>query len=419
MGFIIDNPEPPTAIEGLGQSLNVLGNTYMQKKMADLERKRKMEDELKLLREKAKIEQESPLFRTEQGTKVLGAAGQMNIDPREAASMLGYNPDELFPGTKIPSISTNISPAISTQPMEKPVFGGGVQPPTQPTFGGQPKLTVKSYEQKMGRLQPKDIIDIEGVAQEEIGKKKAEFVADLSKSKATNLYNLNLVADSARDLSQWLVEGYKEGGAGNIYKAGLTSVAAKGFLPEDMASKFSKSGSIVGKRTEMLMKMFPLLTQQLGKEGSIRLIESVLARIGQTLPDTFTPPAMAREQMAGTLQSLYRVQRAMETIDLSQVDFSNPNNLDNFSKQVAYQSSRIPIVGEEMEVLKGMINTAVEPLNDYIGGEFNFGGREAVFGERRNVRNFNSEADAEAANLPSGTKITINGRPAIITEDDR
>lgn len=34
-------------------------------------------------------------------------------------------------------------------------------------------------------------------------------------------------------------------------------------------------------------------------------------------------------------------------------------------------------------------------------------------GSSNGTRNFNSEAEAEAANLPSGTRITINGRPAI------
>lgn len=34
-------------------------------------------------------------------------------------------------------------------------------------------------------------------------------------------------------------------------------------------------------------------------------------------------------------------------------------------------------------------------------------------GGQSGVQNFSSEAEVEAANLPSGTRITINGRPAV------
>src|SRR3990167_1505064 len=94
--YVIDNPELPTAWQGLASSVGTIGNVYMQKKMAEMERKKKFEDEIQLLREKSKIEQESPLFKADQRVKVLGVASQANMSPEKAATMTGYNADELF-----------------------------------------------------------------------------------------------------------------------------------------------------------------------------------------------------------------------------------------------------------------------------------------------------------------------------------
>ena len=199
MGFIIDNPEPPTAWEGLSSSLGSLGNLYFQKKMAEMERKKNFEDEIQLLREKSRIEQESPLFKAEQRAKVLGIASQMNIDPREASSMIGYNPDELFQ----PAQASSILP----QPMEKPVFGGGVQLPAQPKLGGQSNLMVKDYEQKMGRLQPKNIIDVDAMTQEKtLEKAVSEAVPAIQKANTLDAYVDNIE-------SMWLKTNPREKGS--------------------------------------------------------------------------------------------------------------------------------------------------------------------------------------------------------------
>jgi len=195
-------------------------------------------------------------------------------------------------------------------------------------------------------------------------KETAKTQAKIQQSKITSQYNLNLTTEATRDLSDWLVKGYREGGAGTRYGAAATKVAAGGWLPPKAASKFAASGAIVGKRNEVLMKMFPMLTQQIGKEGSVRLIESVISRIGQTLPDTHTPPALARTQLASTIQSLYRISRAIENLDLSQL---NDKNISSFSELITQETMRMPIEQDEQAILDNLTDTALEPLDDYLG----------------------------------------------------
>jgi hypothetical protein len=79
--YIIDNPEPPTALETLGSSVNVLGNVFLKKKMAEIARQQgladasaKMKQEqanaIELIKEKTRAEQESPLGKLDLETKL-------------------------------------------------------------------------------------------------------------------------------------------------------------------------------------------------------------------------------------------------------------------------------------------------------------------------------------------------------------
>jgi len=68
--YVIDNPEPPTAMQSLGGSINALGNVYVQKKVSDLKRKQELEDAIALINAKTEAEMESPLGKLDIETKL-------------------------------------------------------------------------------------------------------------------------------------------------------------------------------------------------------------------------------------------------------------------------------------------------------------------------------------------------------------
>ena len=221
-------------------------------------------------------------------------------------------------------------------------------------------MEIKGYDYKYGKMIPRFGKIQPGVMEKEIEKSKAK----MQQSKISSQHNLELVSGAAKDLSEWLVRAYGEGGAGSVYQAGITALARKGVLPPAIANKFAASGAVVGKRNEMLLKMFPMLTQQLGKEGSIRLIESVLERIGQTLPDTATPPGLAKEQLVGTLQSMYRINRAVNLIDLEQL---SPETMPAFVNLISDAAARIEFDEDEQSGLDKFITNSLKPLDKYLG----------------------------------------------------
>lgn len=133
--YIIDNPEPPGAMEQFRGNVNRLGQTMLQVKMAEIERKRKLEGdiaqegrkmqgELGLLREKAKMEQESPLGMLEQRSKMasyLKDTGQ-EATP-EQMDFLGINRPRTM--TETPQVDINAPLSVNTNLMKSPVFGQG------------------------------------------------------------------------------------------------------------------------------------------------------------------------------------------------------------------------------------------------------------------------------------------------------
>lgn len=281
--YIIDNPEPPTAMEQLRGNLGRVTNFYLQKKMGDIERKQKMADELDLLREKAKIEQESPMYKTEQRAKVLGVAAQMNQDPRSVASLIGYNPDELFH-----SASPSTSPSLSSYPMAgTPVFGnkdGNNTLTVNPSLDKQPNLVIKDYEQKMGMLQPKSIIDLNATAREKGGSSYSEAIGQ---SKGKEAVASSMIDQLNRNLSADLKSSLIESGGGGPIKGRIAkAVTFLGQAPSTFGLQNTKRDTAIAYARQLAG----------GSQGVQRLFEHVLS----SLPDE----SASEEQMATALNQM-------------------------------------------------------------------------------------------------------------------
>jgi len=108
-----------------------------------------------------------------------------------------------------------------------------------------------------------------------------------------------------------------------------------------------------------------MLTQQIGKEGSVRLVESVFTKLGQTIPDEATPPELAKEQMRQSLLSMYRTRRALEQIDTSSLRGMSREQLDVFADEIAMKTAQIQMSPEEQKAFDDFANKALQPLNKY------------------------------------------------------
>jgi len=223
--------------------------------------------------------------------------------------------------------------------------------------------------------------------------KEVDWQAELKKSKMTSTYNLDLVTQHMYDLSDWLVEAYKEGGAGSRWKEIAAELSTEGWLGETAAEHFASSSAIPGKVTEILGKMFPMLTQQIGRPGSVRLLSSVFDRLARTLPKLRTAPLNARNMMAASIESYFRITRALNKVGtLPNTEGMNPQQLESFATKIESMAKNIKLSKEEQKALKLLQSTAMKKIDTYIKGRGK--GKEA----------------GRTITLPSGKKITIGAQ---------
>jgi len=161
--------------------------------------------------------------------------------------------------------------------------------------------------------------------------KRAERSIKIESGARAAISNLELVSGVGRDFMQVYVDAVKEGGAGGFAQQKIGQFATKvGDIPKGIpalggtsetikfGSKFKRTGTLEGKRSEFLLKMMPMLSQQTEKgEGSVRMVASILQALGKTIPDSNTAPEAAGEQVAETMRTFFRFARAAENNRLS------------------------------------------------------------------------------------------------------
>lgn len=197
---------------------------------------------------------------------------------------------------------------------------------------------------------------------EDAAKKTQENQLKVNESALTSQYNLNLSAESLADYSKLLAKSWTEGGAGNLMKGLKTDAAMQG-VPIGDASQYQSSGALSGKLVEIVSKTFPMLTQQIGKEGSVRLIESVFSKLGASYPNAKTPPELAPEQIKQSLLSMYRINRAMQNLNVKDFDLKKKSGEDAFRKRVLEEVKNIDLSEEDQKAFDALSNKVLAPVN--------------------------------------------------------
>lgn len=198
------------------------------------------------------------------------------------------------------------------------------------------------------------------------GEEKARLASKRGKEMA--LGNVELVSGALRELAQTYADGYKEGGMGSLPKAAMSGVAQWwGGAPGDI---FPAAAAFEGQKTEVIGRMMPLLTQQGDKPGSVRLVQTIFAKLEKTLPRARTGPKSAKSMMTKSIKNMYRFARAAQVLGLNNeaIESMSDNALDAVSTKVANLANRITITGEEEGALNSLLEQALSPIDALIGG---------------------------------------------------
>lgn len=205
---------------------------------------------------------------------------------------------------------------------------------------------------------------------------------------------LQMVAQGIKNLNEIHKNLVDKGYAGDIYRGALANNIDKipselqKNIPEDVQKNIGKFTSA---RNEILVKVQPILSQQFGQAGSVRIMESLVNLSKGEFGDLSTPRGKFIGQAEGTLGSLFRIKMASDRYikDLKESGQEMPK--DESAVAQGIYSKIAELTPEQDKQLQGLI--------------------ENTLGE---AKSFNSIKDAESSGLPKGTIININGRKARI-----
>lgn len=239
---------------------------------------------------------------------------------------------------------------------------------------------------------------------------KLEYpAADAAKASATDMAKEQTAAQttSARDTAQFqmVAQGIKnlneihknlvdKGFAGDMYRGAFSENLDK--IPLEIQKNVPKDvqkdiGKFVSGRNEILVKVQPILSQQFGQAGSVRIMESLVNLSKQEFGGLGTPRAQFEGQAEGTLSSLYRIKLASDRYiqELQKAGQEIPKDENSVIQGIAANMSDLS--PEQDKQLQGLVKNTLGYS-----------------------KSFNSIKEAESSGLPKGTIVTINGRKARI-----
>lgn len=314
-----------------------------------------------------------------QGSSIAG--GNMNI----GGEMIGAPGAGAFGVGALPTVptSTGSSPATGASmnplnPVNGPVVTGGSM-----TAGGmEPPKFSQSFTNPAAEAQ----VQTAKTGAETMTTAKTE--ANIGQTK--DAQQLGMIVNAIKPLAESYEKVYnsKVGGilpgAGDIY--GSTIVKNADVLPRAIQSSVvnpdtqAAAGQFLANKNELVTKLQPLLSQQFGKDGSSRIMESLLNMSQNELGDLNTPRAQFHGQLTGTISSLYRIAKAAQAYknDLDQSDQQPPDE-KTAANEIMRRMSMQKIGPQEQQELQGLINDTI--------GTPKIGGTTGSFGGSMNPVN--------------------------------
>lgn len=161
----------------------------------------------------------------------------------------------------------------------------------------------------------------------------------------------SVISNSMKGLAQVFADATKEGATGSIYKEYGAKGILAGLVPESLGGAElqkgkKRAGAYPGKKAEVVIKMMPILTQQNDKPGSVRLVQTALKLLMNSLPELRHQPEVGIEMMTETLRNIYGFAIAVQ----------KAGGANGIAEQMGYSP----------EALEGLSN---KQLNDLMGAQ--------------------------------------------------
>lgn len=302
------------------------------------------------------------------------SALKMQSDAKTAGNKQAYDMatgllSSIIGGNKTAPVGGVIGQVIGGQP-QVPVASGTDQAVSNPAVQGTATMTPTGQTSSTDPITglttgSTTMTNIPAKADEagatDIGKAKA----DAAQSVATDAANLNMLTSTFKNLMDNYDQASKEGLAGSKFDKMKADYAQsplfKGTEKIAAPNGISGAAAFVANRNELITKMQPMLSQQFGKAGSNRIMESLLNLAGKEIGNLDNPREVVQARTAATLKNFYRI--AKGSIDYSQRLNVTPEQLknmdakgvENIAKDI-WNTASISLSPEEEQRLNNIID---------------------------------------------------------------
>ena len=259
-------------------------------------------------------------------------------------------------------------PTAPVEPIAQPALPTTAQPvtpmqatPIQATQTPSPTIT-KVTRKADGTYEEKEVDNPAYKQWEEKFKSGIKASEESQKGIRMSEGNVTLVAGALKRLADTYSEAVKEGGAGNIFKAGRSFVATK----TGLGKQFPHAAALPGAVTEVITRMMPILTQQGDKPGSVRLVSTVFEKLLNTVMSLSTAPEAAKEMLNTTVRNMFGFAKAIRGMGLTDESFKNvpDNQLNNV---VQHYAQSIELSQEEQQQLDMLLGSVTESISGASG----------------------------------------------------
>ena len=148
--------------------------------------------------------------------------------------------------------------------------------------------------------------------------------------------------------------GFNEGGLGRLDK--FLIGRASGKIGGDVGDKFANSLAFPGSKTEMILRMMPLIS------GSVRIIRSVFNKLLESLPSGQDGPLTTKTKISQTVENMFGFMKSIQSgsVTLDELDSMSGNDIEALISTFNFSD-------DERKQIDAVIDTVTEPLNALIG----------------------------------------------------
>jgi hypothetical protein len=170
---------------------------------------------------------------------------------------------------------------------------------------------------------------------------------DAAQTTSRDIAQFNMLGDTLKGLTGYYDQASKGGFAGDKLKAGFGNLITEGYLPKGIYDKVistdQKEGlkgvsAFVAGRNELITKLQPMLSQQFGKEGTTRIMDSMLKMTNKEIGSLDQPRDAFIARSKATMKNMHRFIKGSADyasrlgIDANKLANMKPEDVDSFVK---------------------------------------------------------------------------------------